>query len=76
MALVLVRLGDAQREHRHGQQLERVFERGAVRDLGQGGVLLAGLFVGGRLESAEGALDWAGLVLVVVVGGGWKQAHP
>lgn len=60
VALVLVRLGDAQGEHRHGQQLERVFERGAVRDLGQGGVLLAGLFVGGRLEGAEGALDWAG----------------
>lgn len=60
VALVLVRLGDAQGEHRHGQQLECVFERGAVRDLGQGGVLLAGLFVGGRLEGAEGALDWAG----------------
>ena len=33
--LVRVNLHDAQGEHRHGQKLERVLERGAVRDFGE-----------------------------------------
>lgn len=50
-------LGDAQGEHAERQQLEGVFERCAVVDLGEEGVLLAGLFIGGGLEDAEGTLD-------------------
>jgi len=58
VTLMRVDLGDAQREQRHGQQLECVFEGGAVGDLGEEGVLLAGFLVGWGLQGAEGALDW------------------
>lgn len=63
VAGVGVDLGDAQGEHRHGQKLEGVLEGCKVEDLGQDGVLLSRLFVGGRLESAEGSLDCWGLLL-------------
>lgn len=56
-----VDLVDAERQHRHGEQLERVLERRAVRDLRQQRVLLARLFVRGGLEGAEGSLDCGGL---------------
>ncbi len=56
-------LGDAEGEHAEGQKLEGVFQRGAVRDLGEKRVLLAGLFVGGGLKGAQSTLDCAGLAL-------------
>ncbi len=59
VALVRVRLDYAQGEHGQREQLEGVLERGAVRDLGQGGVLLARGLVGVGLEGAEGAFDLA-----------------
>lgn len=52
-----VDLADSEREHRHGEELEGVLERGAVLDLGQERVLLARFLVGGRLEGSERAFD-------------------
>ena len=57
VALMRVRLDDTQGEHRHGEQLEGVLQVSPVVDLGKGGILLARLGVGIRLESTQGAFD-------------------
>lgn len=57
VAGVRIDLGDAQGEHRHGKQLEGVFEGGAVGDFGQQGILLTRLFVGRGLQSTQRSLD-------------------
>ena len=58
VARMRIDLANTQRQHGHGQQLEGVLETGAVLDLGKGWVLRARLGVGGRLEGAQGSLDW------------------
>ena len=57
VAFVRVRLVHAEGEHRHGEELEGVFQRGAVGDFGKGGVLLAGFGVFGGLQGSEGTFN-------------------
>lgn len=67
VALMRVNLGDAQGEEREREELEYVFEGGAVGDRGEEGVLGASLLVRWALEGAKGALDLGG-----VSGGGQR----
>lgn len=52
MAFMRVDFGDAESEKREWKKLECIFEGGAVGDLGQEGVLLAGFGVGVGLEGS------------------------
>jgi hypothetical protein len=57
MSFVRIDLCYAQGEEGEWEELEGVFERGAISDYREKGVLLLGFFVGVGFEGAEGTLD-------------------
>lgn len=58
VSFVGIDLGDSQCQHGHGEELEGVFERRAVSDLGQRGILGSCFGVRRGLEGAESSLDY------------------
>jgi hypothetical protein len=57
MSFMGIDFGDSESEEGEGKELEGVFEGGSIGDLGEKGVLLAGLGVCWRLKGSECAFD-------------------